>query len=42
MYTRTDETLFNIIDYGQPDLGMTPFGKGVWRRADARAISNRL
>jgi menaquinol-cytochrome c reductase cytochrome b/c subunit len=28
MYTRTDETLFNIIDYGQPDLGMTPFGKG--------------
>jgi menaquinol-cytochrome c reductase cytochrome b/c subunit len=28
MYTRTDETLFNIIDYGQPDLGMTPFGLG--------------
>ena len=28
MYTRTDETLFNIIDYGQPDLGMPPFGKG--------------
>ena len=28
MYTRTDETLFNIIDYGQSDLGMTPFGKG--------------
>jgi mono/diheme cytochrome c family protein len=27
MYTRTDETLFNIIQYGQPDLGMTPFGK---------------
>ena len=28
MYTRTDETLFNVIDYGQPDLGMTPFGLG--------------
>ena len=27
MYTRTDETLFNIINYGQPSLGMTPFGK---------------
>jgi menaquinol-cytochrome c reductase cytochrome b/c subunit len=27
MYTRTDETLFNIITYGQPDLGMQPFGK---------------
>lgn len=28
MYTRTDETLFHVIDYGQPDLGMPPFGKG--------------
>lgn len=28
MYTRTDETLFQVIDYGQQDLGMTPFGKG--------------
>jgi menaquinol-cytochrome c reductase cytochrome b/c subunit len=27
MYTRTDETLFDIISYGQPSLGMTPFGK---------------
>jgi mono/diheme cytochrome c family protein len=27
MYTLTDETLANIIAYGQPDLGMTPFGK---------------
>ncbi|MFM8319737.1 MAG: c-type cytochrome [Chloroflexota bacterium] len=27
MYTRTDETLFNVIDYGQPDLGMPPYGK---------------
>ncbi len=28
MYTRSDETLFHVIDYGQPDLGMPPFGKG--------------
>ena len=28
MYTFTDETLYNIIDYGQPTLGMTPFGLG--------------
>jgi mono/diheme cytochrome c family protein len=27
MYTLTDETLANIINYGQPDLGMTPFGR---------------
>lgn len=27
MYTREDSTLFNIINYGQPNLGMTPFGK---------------
>jgi mono/diheme cytochrome c family protein len=27
MYTRTDETLADIIAYGQPALGMTPFGK---------------
>jgi mono/diheme cytochrome c family protein len=26
LYTRTDETIYNIIDYGQPDLGMPPFG----------------
>lgn len=26
MYTRTDDTLFNIVNYGQPDLGMQPFG----------------
>ncbi len=29
MYTRTDETFFNIISYGQPDLGMPPFGKAT-------------
>lgn len=28
MYTFTDDTFFNIIDYGQPDLGMPPFGLG--------------
>lgn len=27
MYTFTDETFFNIINYGQQDLGMPPFGK---------------
>jgi menaquinol-cytochrome c reductase cytochrome b/c subunit len=27
MYTRSDETLFDIISYGQPNLGMQPFGK---------------
>jgi mono/diheme cytochrome c family protein len=26
IYTRTDETIFNIINYGQQDLGMQPFG----------------
>ncbi|MFZ6027252.1 MAG: c-type cytochrome [Chloroflexota bacterium] len=25
IYTRTDETLFNVIAYGQQDLGMPPF-----------------
>jgi len=28
MYTRSDQTFFSIIDYGQPDLGMPPFGLG--------------
>jgi mono/diheme cytochrome c family protein len=28
MWTRSDETFFNIIDYGQQDLGMPPFGLG--------------
>lgn len=27
MYTRNDETLYEIIAYGQPSLGMTPFSK---------------
>lgn len=28
MYTRSDETLYTVIDYGQPDLGMPPAGLG--------------
>ncbi len=28
MWTRTDETLFNIVDMGQQDLGMPPYGLG--------------
>ena len=27
MYTFDDDTLFNIINYGQPDSGMEPFGR---------------
>jgi mono/diheme cytochrome c family protein len=43
MYTRSDDTLYAIIDYGQPDLGMPPFGVGYGgelRRADILAIVN--
>lgn len=43
MYTRTDDTLYAIIDYGQPDLGMPPFGVGYGgelRRGDILAIVN--
>jgi len=43
MYTRTDDTFFNIIDYGQPGLGMPPFGKGYGgelSRGDIQAIVN--
>jgi mono/diheme cytochrome c family protein len=41
MYTRTDDTIFNVIDYGQQDLGMQPFGKaygGELQRSDIGAI----
>ncbi|MGE5124307.1 MAG: c-type cytochrome [Acidobacteriaceae bacterium] len=27
MYTRNDQSLNDIVSYGQPDLGMTPFGR---------------
>ena len=43
MYTFTDETFFNIVDYGQPDLGMPPFGLGYGgelRRGDILAMVN--
>jgi menaquinol-cytochrome c reductase cytochrome b/c subunit len=41
MYTRTDDTLANVISYGQPDLGMPGFGKaysGELFIADIEAI----
>lgn len=41
MYTRTDETLFNIISYGQQDLGMPPFARafgGALGPSDIQAI----
>lgn len=43
MYTRSDETLYAIIDYGQPDSGMPPFGLGYGgelSRADILAVVN--
>jgi len=45
MYTRTDDTLANIISYGQPDSGMPGFGKaygGELSIADIEAIVNFL
>jgi mono/diheme cytochrome c family protein len=41
IYTRTDDTIYNVIDYGQQDLGMPPFGLaygGELQRGDIRAI----
>jgi len=41
MYTRTDETLGNIIAFGQPNLGMQPFGQaygGTLSPSDIDAI----
>ena len=41
MYTRNDQTLTDIISYGQPDLGMTPFARafgGVLGPSDVEAI----
>jgi len=43
MYTRSDDTLYAITDYGQPDLGMPPFGLGYGgelSRADILAVVN--
>jgi mono/diheme cytochrome c family protein len=41
MYTRDDPTLNEIVSYGQPDLGMTPFGRaygGALGPSDIEAI----
>ncbi len=41
MYTRDDPTINNIVSYGQPDLGMTPFGRaygGTLGPSDIEAI----
>ncbi|MEA3350877.1 MAG: c-type cytochrome [Chloroflexota bacterium] len=41
MWTRTDETLFNIVDLGQQDLGMPPNGLGYGgelQRAEMESI----
>ncbi len=41
MYTRDDPTLNSIVTYGQPDLGMTPFGRaygGALGPSDIEAI----
>jgi hypothetical protein len=41
MYTRDDATLNNVITYGQPDLGMTPYGRaygGALGPSDIEAI----
>lgn len=43
MYTRSDDTLYAVVDYGQPDLGMPPFGLGYGgelSRADILALVN--
>ena len=43
MYTFTDETLFNIVNYGQPSLGMPPFGLafgGELSRGEINALVN--
>ncbi len=41
MYTRDDQTFTDIISYGQPDLGMTPFARaygGALGPSDVEAI----
>ena len=41
IYTRSDDTIFNVIDYGQQDLGMPPFGiayGGELTKGEADAI----
>jgi len=41
IYTRTDETIFRVIEYGQQDLGMPPYGLaygGELEKAEIEAI----
>ncbi len=38
IYTRTDSTIFNIIDYGQQDLGMPPLGLAYGGELDRGGI----
>jgi mono/diheme cytochrome c family protein len=38
IYTRTDSTIYNIIDYGQQDLGMPPFGLAYGGELDRAGI----
>lgn len=40
MYTRNDESLFSIIEYGQPSLGMPPYGKAFGGELSRSDISN--
>ncbi|HEY3291733.1 MAG TPA: c-type cytochrome, partial [Anaerolineae bacterium] len=40
MYTRADDTLYNIVEYGQPDLGMPPFGKAFGGELSRSDIQN--
>jgi mono/diheme cytochrome c family protein len=40
IYTRTDETIFNVIDYGQQDLGMPPFGLAYGGELQRAEIEN--
>jgi menaquinol-cytochrome c reductase cytochrome b/c subunit len=40
MYTRNDESLFSIIEYGQPNLGMPPQGKAYGGEMGRSEIDN--
>ena len=40
IYTRSDETLYNIIEYGQPDLAMPPFGRAFGGEIGPGEIEN--
>ena len=39
IYTRDDQTIFNVIDYGQQDLGMPPFGLAYGGELDRASIT---